>query len=75
MICFYADRASHIRSSENPRDTVEAEYPTNVIELQRHVKGQVEDKSKDSYKRVVENVIGKMRGHVEGQVSQVGGVC
>ena len=34
----------------------------NVIEVQRHVKEQVEDKSK------FDNVIGKMRGHVDGQV-------
>ncbi len=40
--------------------------------MQRHVKGQVEDKPKDSDKRIVDNLIGKMRGHVEGQVRQVG---
>ena len=41
--------------------------------MQRHIKGQVEDKSKGSDKRVVDNLIGKMRGHVKGQVRQVGG--
>ncbi len=38
--------------------------------MQKHVKGGVEDKSKDSYKRFVDSEIGKMRGHVEGQVRQ-----
>ncbi len=41
--------------------------------MQRHIEGQVEDKSKGSDKRVVDNLIGKMRGHVKGQVRQVGG--
>ena len=38
MICFYADRASHIRSSESTRDTVEVEYPTHEEVGDQHSK-------------------------------------
>ena len=30
IIYFYADRASHIKSSESTRDTLEVQYPTAI---------------------------------------------
>ncbi len=38
----------------------------NVIEMQRQMNRQVEGKSKDSYKRVVDHLIRKMRGQIGG---------